>query len=69
MPELKKHKFETKDKLRYTSPLKRIYQEVQEKRKPAGLDQEIMPPYVTPLWWEGLTTRIRGNAEQAESKH
>ncbi|KAJ3552122.1 hypothetical protein NPX13_g11188 [Xylaria arbuscula] len=69
VPELEKHKFETEDKLKYTSPLKRIYQEVQDRREPTGLDQEIVPPYVTPPWWEGPTTRIGGDAEQAESEH
>ncbi|KAJ3560528.1 hypothetical protein NPX13_g9271 [Xylaria arbuscula] len=69
MPELEKQKFETENKQKYTSPLKRIYQEVQRRREPTGLDQEIVPPYVTPPWWEGPTTRIGEDTEQAESEH
>ncbi|KAJ3552838.1 hypothetical protein NPX13_g11022 [Xylaria arbuscula] len=53
----------------YTSPLKKIYQALQEERDEDLDKQETIPPYITPPWWKGPVIRIAKDTESAEREH
>ncbi len=49
--------------------MEHIYRWLYQRQGPTIERQEIILPYLTPLWWQGPKTYIEASAEQATKKH
>ncbi|PQE10727.1 reverse transcriptase protein [Rutstroemia sp. NJR-2017a WRK4] len=53
----------------YLSPLEHTYRRLYQSRGATIEEQEPIPPYVAPPWWQGPSIRIASNAKTAKKQH
>lgn len=53
----------------HLSPLEHIFRRLYERRGPLIEQQELIPLYLVPPWWEGARTYIESTREIAIKKH
>ncbi|XMA13648.1 hypothetical protein WAI453_006439 [Rhynchosporium graminicola] len=53
----------------YLSPLEHTYRRLRQRRGASIEDQEIIPPFLVPPWWQGPIIRIASCAETARTQH
>jgi len=53
----------------YLSPLEHTYRRLRQRRGASIEDQEIIPPFLVPPWWQGPIVRIASCAETARTQH
>ncbi len=53
----------------YLSPLEQIYRRLRQCRGASIEDQEVIPPFLVPPWWQGPIVRIASCLETARTQH
>jgi YD repeat-containing protein len=53
----------------HMSPLEHIYRRLHQRRGATVEEQELIPPYVAPPWWQGPNIRIASSSERARNQH
>ncbi|PQE08856.1 reverse transcriptase protein [Rutstroemia sp. NJR-2017a BBW] len=53
----------------YVSPLEHIYRRLYQRRGATIEEQEPIPPYIVPPWWQGPNIRIASSSEMAQNQH
>lgn len=53
----------------YISPLEHIYRRLHQRRGAIIEEQEPIPPYIVPPWWQGPNIRIASSSEMAKNQH
>ncbi|PQE10731.1 reverse transcriptase protein [Rutstroemia sp. NJR-2017a WRK4] len=51
------------------SPLEHIYRRLHQRRGTMIEEQEPIPPYIVPPWWQGPNIRIASSSEIAKNQH
>ncbi|KAI3326549.1 hypothetical protein HD806DRAFT_532179 [Xylariaceae sp. AK1471] len=69
IPELEEYKSDTQGRQKYTSPIKRIYREMEKKERTDQPSSRNNTSISHTPWWTGLTTRVGEDAAQAEKEH
>jgi ribonuclease HI len=53
----------------YLSPLEHTYRRLRQRRGASIEDQEVIPPFLVPPWWQGPMVRVASCAEMARTQH
>jgi ribonuclease HI/exonuclease III len=53
----------------YLSPLEHTYRRLRQRRGASIEDQEVIPPFLVPPWWQGPIVRIASCAKTARTQH